>query len=97
MDNTSRKQTASGMEKQAFVAWIGHTTFDKGCSGLLSEREVDGDDGDDDNLRDVEIFSGQCNNSQSYRYSQFHTLVHVAAAADHEAVLQSTNSQWNNR
>jgi hypothetical protein len=29
----------------------------KACPDLLSEREVDGDD-DDDNLHDAEIFSG---------------------------------------
>jgi hypothetical protein len=72
---------------------------DKGCPDLLSERDVDGDDGDEDNSS-VAINSPanpccQRNSSQPFGYSQRHTLAHVAA--DHEAVMQFTNSQWNNR
>jgi hypothetical protein len=72
---------------------------DKGCPDLLSERDVDGDDGDEDNSSVAENSSPnpccQCNSSQPFGYSQRHTLAHVAA--DHEAVMQYTNSQWNNR
>jgi hypothetical protein len=72
---------------------------DKGCPDLLSERDVDGDDGDEDNSS-VAVNSPanpycQCNSSQPFGYSQRHMLAHVAA--DHEAVMQYTNSQWNSR
>jgi hypothetical protein len=72
---------------------------DKGCPNLLSERDVDGDDGDEDNSSVAENSPGnpccQRNNSQPFGYSQHHTLAHVAT--NHEAVMQYTNSQWNSR
>jgi hypothetical protein len=72
---------------------------DKGCPDLLSERNVEGDDGDEDNSS-VAVNSPanpccQRNSSQPFGYSQCHTLAHVAA--DHKAVMQYTNSQWNSR
>jgi hypothetical protein len=72
---------------------------DKGSPDLLSERDVDGDDGDEDNSSvAVNSPANPCcrrNISQPFGYSQHHTLPHVAA--DHEAVMQYTNSQWNSR
>jgi hypothetical protein len=78
---------------------VGRSQSDKGCPDLLSERDVDGDDGDEDNSS-VAVNSPanpccQRNSSQPFGYSQRHTLAHVAA--DHEAVLQYTNSQQNSR
>ena len=53
-----------------------------------------------DNLSDALELSGcspvaNATDLQPYGYSQHHTLAHVAA--DHEAVLQSPNYQWNDR
>jgi hypothetical protein len=58
----------------------------------------------DDNLRDnlqdaheLSVCSPVANATdlQPYGYSRHHTLAHVAV--DHEAVLQSPNTQWNSR
>ena len=74
-----------------------------GWPDLLSKRGwmvmVIGDN-DEDNLYDADELSRSIPDANATAldplgYSQLHTLAHVAA--DHEAVMQSTNSQWNNR
>jgi hypothetical protein len=75
------------------------SNFDKGCPDHLSEHDVDGDDGDvDSSSVAVNSPANPCcqrNSSQPFGYLQRHTLAHVAA--NHEAVMQYTNSQWNSR
>jgi hypothetical protein len=82
-----------------FGSSVAQPQCDKGCPDLLSEHGVDGDDGDEDNSSVAENCpANPCykhNSSQPFGYLQRHTLAHVAA--DHEAVMQYTNSQWNNR